>query len=85
MLFVKIRNKTQKMKLDKINFKNLILRNFIIFIIIFPSLAFAKPKIVFKETQFNFGKVKRFQELVHKFYFKNEGDKILKILKIIAP
>ncbi|MEW5900390.1 MAG: DUF1573 domain-containing protein [Acidobacteriota bacterium] len=44
--------------------------------------AAGKPKITFKETSWNFGKVKQGDLLKHEFVFTNEGDGTLVIKKV---
>jgi hypothetical protein len=42
----------------------------------------AKPKIVFKEDAWNFGRAKAGAELIHEFVFSNQGDAPLKIANV---
>ena len=46
------------------------------------ALAVGQPKIKFKETAWNFGKVKQGELLSHEFVFTNEGDATLVIQKV---
>src|SRR4030042_169955 len=46
------------------------------------ALASGQPKIKFKETAWNFGKVKQGEVLSHEFIFTNEGDATLVIQKV---
>ena len=46
------------------------------------ALAAGQPKIKFKETAWNFGKVKQGEVLSHEFVFTNEGDATLVIQKV---
>lgn len=41
-----------------------------------------KPKVVFKETQFDFGKIKQGEVVIHEFIFRNEGQSPLKINRV---
>ena len=48
-----------------------------------PAVAGAgTPKIKFKETAWNFGKIKQGEEVSHEFVFSNEGDDTLTIEKV---
>jgi hypothetical protein len=49
---------------------------------VLSAASAAKPKIVFKEEAWNFGRAKMGSELVHEFVFKNEGDASLKITNV---
>jgi len=46
------------------------------------ALASGQPKIKFKETAWNFGKVKQGEVMSHEFVFTNEGDATLVIQKV---
>lgn len=46
--------------------------------------ADAQPRISFKETSWDFGRVKQGQLLSHEFVFKNEGDATLVIQKVTS-
>lgn len=47
-----------------------------------PGLASGQPKIKFKETAWDFGKVKQGEVLSHEFVFTNEGDATLVIQRV---
>jgi len=51
-------------------------------LIVDTALAAGRPKIKFKETAWNFGKVKQGEVLSHEFVFTNEGDATLVIQKV---
>lgn len=51
-------------------------------LIVDTALAAGQPKIKFKETAWNFGKVKQGEVLSHEFIFTNEGDATLVIQKV---
>lgn len=51
-------------------------------LVVNTALAAGQPKIKFKETAWNFGKVKQGEVLSHEFIFTNEGDATLVIQKV---
>jgi hypothetical protein len=53
-----------------------------ILVVMNAALASGQPKIKFKETTWNFGKVKQGDVLSHEFIFTNEGDATLVIQKV---
>ena len=44
--------------------------------------GFAAPKIVFKETEFNFGRVEKGKRIIHEYVFWNKGDRPLEIKRV---
>jgi len=40
------------------------------------------PKVVFKENQWNFGRIKQGEVVTHEFVFKNEGTAVLKVNRV---
>jgi hypothetical protein len=48
----------------------------------FPAAGAGTPKIKFKETTYDFGKIKQGEIASHEFVFTNEGDDTLKIEKV---
>jgi hypothetical protein len=53
-----------------------------LFAITVAGLASGQPKLIFKETAWDFGKVKQGEVLSHEFAFTNEGDATLVIQRV---
>src|SRR4030067_1974645 len=51
-------------------------------LVVNTALAAGQPKIKFKQTSWNYGKVKQGAVLLHEFVFANEGDATLVIQKV---
>jgi len=66
--------------IDRLTFAAMVLVGALL--VVDASLAAGQPKIKFKETAWNFGKVKQGEALSHEFVFINEGDATLVIQKV---
>lgn len=56
---------------------------FLIFIVIFPAVAYSQPSIVFDTDRHDFGLVPRGDKLEHTFGFANRGNEELIIEKLV--
>jgi hypothetical protein len=54
----------------------------ILFLLIFPSIAFAQPSIEFKTDSYDFGTVPPGDNIEHTFDFKNSGNEDLEIKRL---
>ena len=59
-------------------------KEFYILSMLLVGIAVAAPKIQFKETEYDFGKVERGTKVTHYFEFKNVGDESLHINQVRA-
>jgi len=55
---------------------------FIIFLLIFPSIAFSQPSIDFKTDSYDVGTVPPGDKIEHTFDFKNSGNEDLEIKRL---
>ncbi len=55
----------------------------VVFILLFPVIAFAQPSIVFEAEQHDFGTIEKAGVLEFSFDFRNEGAEDLEINKVI--
>ena len=60
----------------------MILAGLFILSLLAPAAGAGTPKIKFKETAWNFGKIKQGEVATHEFVFANEGDDTLTIEKV---
>lgn len=56
---------------------------FLLTILLYPSITFAQPYIVFEEEVFDFGIVSGSESIEHTFEFTNKGNETLDIKDII--
>ncbi|MDH5202434.1 MAG: DUF1573 domain-containing protein [Nitrospirota bacterium] len=55
----------------------------LVFIVIFPAVAYSQPSIVFDTDRYDFGIVPCGDMLEHTFHFTNSGDEELIIQKLV--
>jgi hypothetical protein len=73
---MKTRSRTKNQRIAYITF-------FAVLVVAASALADGQPKIKFKESSWNFGKLKQGEAVSHEFVFTNEGDSTL-IIKRVA-
>lgn len=69
--------------------KNTVIKSFLIILILllipwsaYPQTVKQGPRLVLKEREFDFGKVKEGSRLSHDFSIQNQGDETLEIKKV---
>ena len=54
----------------------------LLFLLIFPTIAFSQPSIEFKTDSYDFGTVPPGDKIEHTFDFKNSGNEDLEIKRL---